>query len=335
MQFLQIDDSTTLPDISSRVGRRNVASLLNVNSLSRTYDVGQQYSKMCSEISDNNDVVDWQRKSSILSSLSSDSDVFEYASLQGESSWKVLSAIGSFPSMLRIPDSIDIADSVDILGNNSSVSKTIYKSVMKQIQTDPHEIDPSTFNEVSTIKGSALSYRGANASSNVFESFKVPWGDISLYSSLSDEMVDIPVYPEEVDDGVAASYTQMPDMLYQYEPWQVYQSSGPRTVSYEFHLHRDMWSGDHRDGLCNNLIRFCKAQCYPMYQGAAVDTSLVTLYVKGENLITGIMNGAKTLWSGPIGLDGWYLECTLSLTITEVSKEPLSYTTMRNKPLLS
>lgn len=335
MKFLEIDDTTTLSDISSRVGRRNVGTLLNVNDLSRSRDIGKQYSKLCSNIYSNNATVDWQRKASILSSMSQDSDVFEHASLQGEDSWKVLSAIGSFPGMLKIPDSIDVSDSVDILGNSTTTSKTIYTSVMKQIQTYPHRIDPSTFNEISTIKSSALSGAGGSSSKNVFEAFRVPWRDISLFSSMSNEMVDFPVYPETVEDGSAASYSQMPDMLYQYEPWSVYSSSGPRNVTYEFHMHRDMWTGNHQDGMCNNLIRFCQAQCYAKYQGAAVDTSLVTLYVKGNNVITGIMQNAKVSWSGPIGLDGWYLECTLSITIQEVSKQALSYDVVRNKTLLS
>lgn len=40
MKFLEIDDTTTLSDVSSRVGRRNVGTLLNVNNLSRSRDIG-------------------------------------------------------------------------------------------------------------------------------------------------------------------------------------------------------------------------------------------------------------------------------------------------------
>lgn len=172
MKFLEIDDTTTLSDVSSRVGRRNVGTLLNVNNLSRSRDIGKQYSKLCSDIYSSNAKVDWQRKASILSSMSQDSDVFEHASLQGEDSWKVLSAIGSFPGMLKIPDSIEVSDSVDILGNSTTTSKTIYTSVMKQIQTYPHRIDPSTFNEISTIKSSALSGAGGSSSKMYLKLFE-------------------------------------------------------------------------------------------------------------------------------------------------------------------
>ena len=57
------------------------------------------------------------------------------------------------------------------------------------------------------------------------------------------EMLAFPVYPEELDDGVVANYEDMSEMLYQYEPWKVYKSSGPREMTFTFNFHRDMWSG--------------------------------------------------------------------------------------------
>ena len=338
MQFLKINNKTTLSDLSDRVGNRNLSSVLGLNSLTREYNIGAQYENKCNQIAASASAVDWQRKSTILNSLSSDSDVFEYASLLGEASWKVLSNLGTFPGMLKIPETISIPDSVDILGDNTPVKKKIYKTVMYQIQSEPHTVDPSVFNEFSTIRYSSIVEspysKSANGGNNVFEMFNIPWGDITLYSSLADEAVDIPVYPEEVNNSVRANYTQMPDLLYQYEPWQVYQSSGPRSNTYDFHLHRDMWTGDHRDGKCNELIRFFEAQCYAKYQGASVNTSIVTLYVKGKTLISGIVNDVSTTWTGPIGLDGWYLECTLSITITEVAEEPLNFDSVRQKPII-
>ena len=65
-----------------------------------------------------------------------------------------------------------------------------------------------------------------------------------------------------------------------------------------------------------------------------VNVSTVTLYIHGQNLITGVMTDCKVKWDKPIGLDGYYLVCELSFTISEVSPEPLNYTTMRNKGLI-
>ena len=336
MKFLKISDNTTLSDLNDRIGSKNISNLLNINSISRTYNIGKSYSDMCTNVAKNTSSVDWQRKSSILNTLASNDDVFEHACLMGEDSWKVFSSVGSFPGMLRLPDTVNIPDSTDILGNAHNVSKLIYQSVMNQLRNEPHQIDPASFNEISSIKHSSILSRdtGSTANTSIFDTFRIPWGKVSLYSSFSNYAIDFPVYPEQVDDGVTANYTQMPDLLYQYEPWQVYQSSGPRTCTYDFHMHRDMWTGDHRDGKCNELIRFCEAQCYAKYRGASVDTPTVTLYVSGKPLISGIMNNAKESWGGPIGLDGWYLECTLSISITEVAQSALNYDKVRQKSII-
>ena len=81
--------------------------------------------------------------------------------------------------------------------------------------------------------------------------------------------------------------------------------------------------------------RGCKANCYPDYDGSLVNTSLVTLYINGKNFITGVMTNCKVKWDKPIGLDGFYLMCELSFTIVEVSQQALSYTTIKNKGLIS
>ena len=208
---------------------------------------------------------------------------------------------------------------------------------MASLKNPPHYIDPSIFNEYSSIRPSQILEYNSQGDSNIqntFQWFRIPWGQVTLYSSLGNDSKDFPVYPEEVSDARSANYTEMPDMLYQYEPWQVYQSSGPRANTYTFKFHRDMWSGNHRDGKANELIRFCEANCYPEYSGSAVNTAVVTLYIGGQAHIRGIMKDVNVRWSGPLGLDDWYLMCELELTIVEVSDTPLNYSTVRNKGLI-
>ena len=147
-------------------------------------------------------------------------------------------------------------------------------------------------------------------------------------------MMDFPVYPEELSESTLANYTQMPELLYQYEPWQLYQSSGPRSITFTFHFHRDMWTGDHRDGKANQLIRFCEANCFPEYNGSAVNIPIATMYIKGQAFISGVVTEVTKEWSGPLGLDGFYLECTLGISITEIAPQPLNYSTVRRLPLI-
>lgn len=336
MQFIKVNKRTTLSQLSDIVGTRNVESILNLNDTPRVPQVGAAFLEVTrNKIADAKEVTP-DRKSAIINTLTTDSDVFETAALTSASGWKLLDSANTLPNMMRVPDSIHIPDSTELLGNNIPVRSEIYQKVITGIEKAPHTIDPTIFNEYSAIRSAnILDFVSTDAAnSDPMQWFRVPWGEVTLHSSLSDESIQFPVYPEEVSDSAKANYTTMPDLLYQYEPWQIYNSSGPRTQTYTFDFHRDMWTGDHRDGRANDLIRACMANCYPEYRGSAVYTSIVTLYIAGSAVIRGVLTDVNVNWDGPLGLDGWYLHCKLDLTITEVSKKPLDYETVRKKPLI-
>ena len=335
-KYIQISPKTQLSELIDTVGSRNVDNILHVNSLERIPDVGTQLAEKQGNVVLNSEDVDWQRKSTLLNKLAGDLDLFEMAASMGSSGWKLLSSQDTFAGMLKIPDNIRVSPSTNVYGSGVHVPKYTYSKAMQQLASEKtnHTIDLSIFNEYSTIRPSNIIEPSAGANSDPFQWFHIPWGEVTLYSNLSGQSQDFPVYPEELQDGVRANYTSMPDIIYQYEPWQLYQSSGPRQNQYTFHFHRDMWTGDHEDGCANKLIRFCQASCYASYKGSAVYTDLVTLYIHGTPLITGVMTETQIEWSGPIGHDGWYLECKLTLNIIEVSKIPLNYSSVKAKPLI-
>lgn len=336
-QYIGINNTTRLSQLSDIVGSRNLDYVLAANDLKRVPNIGAAFQNKCQEkISDyGSETVSWQKKSTILNTLTESSDVFETAALLSENGWKVLDSLNTFPNMLAIPEFITLPDSVDVLGNGIAVGKSVYDRAMSQLEGDTHTIDPGIFNEYSTMRNNTiLDYDTTNGNSTLWQFFNIPWGDITLYSSISDDSIDIPAYPEEMDDGRKANYTTMPDLLYNYEPWYLYQSSGPRSNTYKFDLHRHMWSGDHNDGKANELIRFCEANCYPRYNGAAVITGTVTLYIKGRAVITGILESTSVHWDGPILDDGWYAHFTLELTITEISDQALNYDVVKALPLI-
>lgn len=344
MQFLGIDATTTMADLVARLGSKSVSTVLQQNSLPRVHDIGKAFTNMVSaavtgytevgvsgEVSN---VVSFAKKIGILNTLTSDADVFEAAALQSEDGWKLLASKNTMPGYIRLPDTITLPNSDDVLGSGEAsnpISKRIYNRAIGYLEHEV-DVDPVIFNTYSDIHSTAVG--GRNTTPEVFQWFHIPWGEIILYSSLDDSYVEFPVYPETYDDERHANYDTMPDLLYQYEPWQVYKSSGPRTSVYVFKMHRDMWTGDHKDGKCNELIRFCQAQCYPEFNGATVNTSIVTLYIAGKSLISGVLTSAKTNYSGPIGHDGFPLYVELTLTITEVSEEPLNYYSVKRKGLI-
>lgn len=337
MQYLKITKDLTLSKLSNTVGERNVDSVLNANGLSRTVKIGELFYDRAGKVSAS-DQVDYQKKLNLLNQFVSDYDLYEKAALGSEQDWLSLAQYNCFLDAIKIPDDVQLPPSEGLLGSGISVPNNIYQACVASLRKPPdHVIDPVIFAEydASFTTTSFGVTSGKTSAAEPFQWFKIPWGDVCLYTSLSDEMLYFPVYPEELSDGYVANYEEMPEMLYQYEPWEVYKSSGPRDMQFTFSFHRDMWTGDHRDGYANALIRKCEANCFPEYNGSLVNVATVSLYIKGQNYITGVMKDCNVKWSGPLGLDGFYLYCELTFSIREVSPEPLNYSTVRNKGLIS
>lgn len=215
------------------------------------------------------------------------------------------------------------------------VSSNTYRAVMKELSVKG-TIPPEIFNTINTAYPVRVEDQKSQRIKDKTPQFayNLPWGKIQMYSDVLKEVIDFPAYPEEISTSRSAQYVEMPDLIYQYEPWIAYEKSGPREQALSFHLHRDMWSGDHRDGRANNLIRFCEANTFPRFNGSIVQAPKIQLYIDGSLFISGVLVECIVNWSGPIGLDNWYLEFTLELRIQEVSDVALNIDTVRNFGLI-
>lgn len=337
MKYVSISPDDTLITLTEKVGINNIDQLLADNGLSRVPNIGQVWSQRVEAIQSNTSSVEVTQKISILNTMIPNSDVYEMAALSGPNAWKVIAETNTFPAYLYVSDQIEgeLPESYNLIGNGISVSPEVYEAVNAQLLSDG-SVDDSIFSAFGSVNvPRILATDTVRKAENPMSWFRIPQNEIILYSSITGEAMSIPAYPEDMSDARGASYITMPDLMYQYEPWQMYQGSGPKSGSYAFHLHRDMWTGDHTDGKANDLIRFCQAQVYAEYRGACVVSPTVALYIAGGCVINGVMTNVDVKWSGPRGLDDWYLEFTLTLDITEVSKEALSYSVVRSKALIA
>ena len=331
--YLKIDESMKLKDLSDIVGSKNLPAVLNVNGLERCVNIGAKHLERCERIYESPSVP-FKRKEEILNSFSTDSDVFEHASVQDENGWKILSASMAFIDAIKIPSYIDISKSDMLLGNGIPVSNRAYRNAMDRIRSDGSA--SSMLDEYSSAKKVELSSNmsSRSADSGLFHHFKVPWGEITFYSSLSGESVDIPVYPHDIKDSRSATYESI-DVLYEYEPIVSYSSSNHSPVSFTFSdIHRQMWSGDELDGEANRMIRFIQASLYPRYRGSNVNSDTVTLYISGKPYITGILTNCEISWKGPIGRDMMQLAFDMTIEIQEVSPMALNYDSVRRLPMI-
>lgn len=367
MQYLLINKSDTLLSISKIVGQSNIDLLLSENGLSRVPRIGEQWYDKCDTLIRNTpNNVTGARKAALLNNLTGSEEVFEKACLMDEDEWKVFSAFQAFTDALRVPEAIKLPSSAKVIGDtlgdvqatignagrkttgsqvktnaevgtskaSDPVNPVAYRKVMKGLKESP-DISPAVFNSVNTSPPVSMNAKKINIENRTPQyAYSLPWGKIQMYSSLLDEVAEFPAYPEEVETSRTAKYTSMPDIIYQYEPWIVYESSGPREQSLTFHLHRDMWSGNHLDGRANDLIRFCECNTFPKYTGSAVLAPRVRFYIDGSLFISGVLTQTTVRWSGPIGQDNWYLDFELSLMIQEVAEQPLNIKTVRQLGLI-
>lgn len=350
MQYLLVDKNDTLMSISKITGSQNVDLLLNANGLERTPKVGEAWEERCNQIiSQNPNLVTKERKASLLNNLTGSDELFEKACLMDDDEWKLFSSVQAFKDAMRVPETMPLPYSARVIGDTSGevagayignmtgyvepVSHTKYKAVMENLKTSA-DINPAIFNTVNTEPGVKIDSSSPSQIKTPQYATNLPWGKIQMYSSLLSDIIEFPAYPEQIDTERNATYTSMPDIIYQYEPWVVYQNSGPRTQSLSFHLHRDLWTGNHLDGNANKLIRFCEANTFPRYNGSAVVSPYVRFYIDGSLFISGVLVNTTVNWTGPLGLDNWYLEFTLSLTIQEVSETALNIDTVSQMGLI-
>lgn len=350
MQYLKINADDTLYDIIQRVGVENIDAVLDLNDLDRVQNIGEHYydperqNSFSAYISRNREHIEefansQHREDKLMYSRSQESsDFFEYVASMDAENFAYYWAAGYVNGYLILPDTVQLPSADDVMGDGIQVSDEVFGRAVRILQDRPKESsDPVNLNDVVSYSDSVnVGLAPPTTMTTPMQWFNLPWGKITLYSSLADTAMDFPVYPSGIQDGRKANYETMPDMIYQYEPWQVFTGSGPRTNTYVFDMHRDMWTGNHMDGKCNELIRYCEASCYAEYKGAAVNTALVTLYINGTPHIRGILTDVGIEWdeNSPLGHDGFFLHVKLSLTITEVSSRQLSFDSVRNIGLI-
>ena len=155
-QYLKIKETTKLSDISDVIGSTNTQYLLAGNNLQWQPNVGRQFYQLQSQTVQDSEDISWQRKSTILNTLTGSTDVFETASLLSESGWKVLSNLNTLPNTLKLPDTIVVPSSTDIIGDGLPIGRRTYEQAMDGLTNPPHTIDPAIFNDYSTIKSSQI-----------------------------------------------------------------------------------------------------------------------------------------------------------------------------------
>lgn len=154
-----------------------------------------------------------------------------------------------------------------------------------------------------------------------------------IYMYHTDEVIYLPTYPESITDTLQSNFQQT-TALSRSAPVFSYSNSGPRSMTFQFELHRDLLDSVNANGLSNAtlevgedyvnaLIRKIQAIALPRYVEASksVIPPMVAIRIgAGEDIfIKGVVIGGVTVaYAPPMLANGQYALVTIGFTVYEV-----------------
>lgn len=155
-----------------------------------------------------------------------------------------------------------------------------------------------------------------------------------IYLYHTDKFIIIPEYPESITDNMTSSFNETP-ALSRSAPVYTYAHSGPRVVTINLELHRDMVNDlnitagntnlksnvvSQTDDYVDILIKELQSIALPRYNvnNRAVIPPRVAVRFGNELFISGVVNSAiQCTYNKPILSNGKYAKVSISFTVYE------------------
>lgn len=162
----------------------------------------------------------------------------------------------------------------------------------------------------------------------------LPMIDNWIYFGHLNQYAILPSYPEQISDSMSSTFAEE-TALSRSAPVYTYSHSGPRRISVEFDLHRDMMDAVNvdvstlnvlpiGDDYIDTLIRYLQACSVPKYSvyssGAkAVEPPWVAIKFGETVFIKGVItNDISVVWKKPILSDNKYAMASISFNVAEL-----------------
>ncbi len=169
--------------------------------------------------------------------------------------------------------------------------------------------------------------------------YKYKMIDNYIYLYHLDKYLILPSYPESITDALGSTFAST-TILARTAPIVSYSYSGPRTLSFNLTLHRDMVDQVNKtnltfldgapvvsigDDYIDVLVKYLQASALPSYGDAKdkmVNPPQVAVRFGSQIFIKGIINSEISVtYSGPITKDGKYQLLDLTFSIQEVDPQ--------------
>lgn len=200
--------------------------------------------------------------------------------------------ITQFPSKANLPSST--LKVPDLLNGRETIENG---TVKKYLESDGNK------SRIATTGGSGMSGVIGHASQG------------KCYLDVGGVRAVFPCFPESYSDSHTASFTQQTPMG-RSEPFQIYQNSGPRTVSVSFRMDREM---THTTDI-GDIVGIVQSACYPLGNESTI-VPRVTLVIGANCIITGIIPSVTTNWSDTI-IEDQYMIVSLDFSVVECTGNP-------------
>lgn len=140
----------------------------------------------------------------------------------------------------------------------------------------------------------------------------------------------IPVWPDTISDKIDTSFNEE-NALSRSAPVITYSNSGPRTVTFDLELHRDMMDEaninlaklklEDTEDYIDYLIRSLQAISLPTYHAGnkEVEPPMVAIRFGNDIFVKGVVSsGIGVEYKKPILTNNKYALCNISFSVTEV-----------------
>jgi len=262
-----------------------------------------------------------------LKKASASTDVFASVVSLSLQELQVYERENLFPDKVAVPDSVGLSSGV--IGNGTPVPQSSVDSVISAVQNGVSPFGNTSLSAITHTPTTPMQI-GLVAENSGDWHISLREEVVIAIDGATPPYLMIPCYPDGgISDEFKANFEEMPEARHQYEPWQIYKSSGGRIVTLTFKLARVLWSGNYYDGKCEELIRYAQSAAYCNYYGALVEVPLVTIICGEYFRIRGYVQNVSVQWYGEFGEDLKPLLVDLKITIQEVSDTPLNANDVR------
>ena len=165
--------------------------------------------------------------------------------------------------------------------------------------------------------------------------------DNYMYFYHTGTLLIFPFYPDSISDDTSVQFNPT-SVLSRTAPIQSYENSGPRTVTFGFKVHRDMFRNiqyintelkrlatpkdtttmqNLNDDYVDIFLNEVRAAAYPVYQATSkmVDPPMVSVRFGKDIFIKGVLTqGVRLQYETPILRNGKYAQVTFSMTVSEI-----------------